>query len=150
MVEMPADFTLDVYTPLEHMATNPQGEKTNRFTVGLTTGLAAVDADATHKLERERHFPIDLLDRLVRYSCADGNASAEYDKRRVVAEIGADRSYLDNTVRSFFAASALRRVLDLGGERRERYMHAIMAALGLPRCLGVGNAGAAFVVATSA
>lgn len=59
-----------------------------RCAVGLTQGLAAIDQIAYMKAQRERFFPLDLLDKGVRFECKDGQASVETDRLNILKKIG--------------------------------------------------------------
>jgi len=95
--------------------------------VGITDGLAALDMDAEDKGDRESYFPLSLLDTAIEFQCMEGKASVEEDAIRIKAEIGDNNSVLDATVHGVMAASALKQVLEEGGERRERYLEAVRA-----------------------
>ena len=93
--------------------------------VGIADGLAAVDRVAFHKGEREQHFPLDRLDKGLQFKCMEGQASVTADADRIKGEIGDGGDKLDRTVHAVVAASALRRALEEGGNRRRDYMEAV-------------------------
>lgn len=96
-----------------------------RCAVGLTQGLAAIDQIAYMKAQRERFFPLELLDKGVRFECKDGQASVEADRVSILAKIGDEQHALDAGVHCIIAASALRKAIDAGGEARERFFSAV-------------------------
>ena len=65
-------YTYDIYTVHE-----AEDEGTT-VAVGITHGLAAVDAGGETKGKRESAFPVKLLDRGIAFKCEDGAASGEF------------------------------------------------------------------------
>ena len=100
-------------------------ESYRRCAVGLTQGLTAIDQLAYMKAQRERFFPLELLDKGVRFECKHGQASVEADRLSILTKIGDQQHALDAGVHCIIAASALKKALDAGGEARERFFSAI-------------------------
>merc|ERR1712166_304917 len=99
--------------------------------------MAAVDYErADLKAEREKHFPIELIQRGVSFCCENGNASVESDKHKIMAEIGADVTLLNDTVHGVVAAAALERVLKENSDSRHEFLEAVKRSP--PRELRVG------------
>ena len=117
---MDSEYTYDIYTAQEHK--NWRGEQ---LAVGITHGLAAVDRGADYKTEREQHFPIHLIQLGIRFRCENGNASVESDKRKIIAEIGADATLLNDTIHGVVAAAALERVLKENSDNRHEFLEAV-------------------------
>merc|ERR1712166_316017 len=88
--------------------------------------MAAVDYErADLKAEREKHFPIELIQRGVSFCCENGNASVESDKHKIMAEIGDDVTLLNDTVHGVVAAAALERVLKENSDNRHEFLAAV-------------------------
>merc|ERR1740117_1351564 len=122
LTRMSSEYTYDIYTALEHTALRGK----QLLAVGITHGLAAVDGGyAFNKTVREQHFPIDLIQRGVTFSCENGNASVESDKDKIMAEIGADVTLLNDTVHGVVAAAALERVLKENSDSRHEFLEAV-------------------------
>ena len=64
-------YTYDLYTVFE------AEDGATTVAVGITHGLAAVDAGGEAKGERESAFPVELLDKGIAFKCKDGEASGE-------------------------------------------------------------------------
>jgi hypothetical protein len=93
--------------------------------VAITDGLSAQqNDDAEVKLQHEAAFPLDLLDKGVKFQCADGKASKEEDTMNILEAIKGKEA-LDDVVHGVVATAALRRVLEGFGERAERYLDAL-------------------------
>jgi len=121
LTRMNSDYTYDIYTALEHK--NKWGEQL--LAVGITHGMAAVDKYAVYKSNREQYFPIHLIQRGVTFCCENGNASVESDKHKIMAEIGADVTLLNDTVHGVVAAAALERVLKENSDSRHEFLEAV-------------------------
>lgn len=93
------------------------------FPVGITQGLAAVDGSISEKAKREQHFPIELLDKGIRFQCLHGAASVKADKELIIRTIGESSAALDDVVHGLIAVSALPRVL--GTAREEEFLRAM-------------------------
>jgi len=121
---MSSEYTYDIYTALEHKS---RGEQL--LAVGITQGLAAVDYySAFNKTAREEHFPIELIQRGISFRCENGNASVESDKHKIMAEIGADATLLNDTVHGVVAAAALERVLKENSDSRHEFLEAVKSS----------------------
>ena len=59
-----------------------------RFAVGITQGLAAVDRYHFEKALREEPFPLKLTDNGIAFRCEEGEASVEDDRIKILDEIG--------------------------------------------------------------
>jgi hypothetical protein len=92
--------------------------------VGITHGLAAVDAMGKAKGKREQVFPLNLLDKGIAFKCQDGEASVQADETRIFTEIGGDKELLDNTVHGVVAAAVLELVLKKG-YKYDDYLQAV-------------------------
>ena len=118
---MDSEYTYDTYTALEHTY---YSEK--RLAVGITQGLVHIDRGYSNaKSRRESHFPIHLIQLGITFCCENGNASVESDKRKLMAEIGADATLLNDTFHGIFAASALQRVLKENSDSRHDFLEAV-------------------------
>ena len=126
---MDSEYTYDMYTALKHTGKAMKGGEyvdEQRLAVGITQGMAAVDEGyADHKTEREWHFPIELNQLGIRFCCETGNASVESDKHKIIAEIGADATLLNDTVHGVVAAAALERVLKENSDNRHEFLEAV-------------------------
>ena len=113
------NYTFDVYTALSHIVNEGKPNEESRSGVGITSGLAAVDFDAEAKMDREYHFPLELVEQGLNFLCAAGNASKQSDKVLILATIGNEtkQKYLDQVIHGRFAAAALGRGIALGGDR---------------------------------
>ena len=122
-------YTYDLYTALEHMVKDTWGTSWRcgkQFSVGITQGLVAADrGDASCKAEREKHFPIQLIHRGITFHCEDGQASVQADKEKIIAEISADATLLNDTIHGVVAAAALERVLKEGSSRLHEFLEAV-------------------------
>ena len=126
-------YTYDLYTALKY--TGHDGEQ--KLAVGVTEGLVHLDrGDSFYKSMRERHFPLELIDRGVGFKCVEGAASVEADKVNIIAEIGDQTIALDDKIHSVVAGGALERVLQDNDERRHLYLEAVRKG-GPPRELSV-------------
>ena len=123
LTRMDSEYTYDIYTALEHKGGLYGAEK--QLAVGITQGLAAVDEYASNKTEREQHFPIHLIECGITFCCENGNASVESDKRKIIAEIGADATLLNDTIHGVVAAAALERVLKENSDSRHEFLEAV-------------------------
>jgi len=124
---MDSEYTYEMYTALEHVI-NSGGRynEERKLAVGITQGLAAVDeGSAFYKTEREKHFPIDLIQCGITFCCENGNASVESDKRKIIAEIGTDATLLNDTIHGVVAAAALERVLKENSDNRHAFLEAV-------------------------
>ena len=77
------------------------------------------------KLEHEKAFPLELIDKGIAFKCKDGKASFEEDKVRILKAIGDGSETLDAKVHGVVACAALRRALEEGGTRRETFLEAV-------------------------
>ena len=119
---MDSEYSYDIYTAFEH-ETYHYGKL---LAVGITQGTAAVDFGyAFVKTDRESHFPIHLIQLGITFRCENGNASVESDKRKIIAEIGADATLLNDTVHGVVAAAALERVLKENSDSRHEFLEAV-------------------------
>lgn len=130
-VESPS-YVYDVYTASQPQQTAERSAAGTRHApgderqaVGITDGLAAADADADDKFGRELQFPLNLLESGLTCECARGEASFAKDKANILAAIGYRNAEMDCTVHGLLAAAALRRALEEGGARAERYLRCV-------------------------
>jgi len=123
LTRMDSEYTYDIYTAVEHQGGIYGDEK--KLAVGITHGMAAVDEYASSKARREQHFPIELIQRGITFRCENGNASVESDKRKIIAEIGAGATLLNDTVHGVVAAAALERVLKENSDSRHEFLEAV-------------------------
>ena len=129
-------YTYDMYTAIEHTC---EGEK--RFAVGITQSVVWIDQGQSQlKSEREKHFPLDLIDRGVSFKCEEGAASVEADKVKILSEIGNQKTLLDEQIHAVVSGAALERVLKENDERRHLYLEAVRKG-GPPRQLCVNLMG---------
>ena len=139
LLEADADYTYDIATAHPHCWKDSDGwaccaalfcctcwcEKRAAVTL-VTGGTAAVDFGAVQKQARERHFPVELLQKGVQFECREGNASVAADKSMILAAIGNDgHQLLDQTVHGIVAAAGLQVALEAGGTLRDEFLAAI-------------------------
>lgn len=127
------NHTYDQYTALQHTVFAPGSRECEG--VGFTDGAAAIDVDVRAKAQREDKYPIQLLDSGVSFRCVESESAVPADKQRILAliEKGPPRhpdyksktDEFDAIVRGLVAASALRRVLEEGGERCDAFLSAV-------------------------
>ena len=111
---------------IKHWRDMQKAEVGDWFSVGITLGLAAVDANHSEKAKREALFPLALTDTGTSFMCSAGQASVEEDRVRILEEIGHESSLLDDRVHSVVATAALNRVLNEQNEQRQMtYLEAI-------------------------
>ena len=121
LTQMDGEYTYDLYTALEH---DRNGR--NLLAVGITQCMVAADGRlASRKPQREKHFPIDLIHRGITFCCENGNASVESDKHKIIAEIGADATLLNDTIHGVVAAAAFERVLKENNDNRHEFLEAV-------------------------
>ena len=131
---MDSEYTYDLYTPLEHVYSDPHAETIEeslascetRFAVGITQGTVAADEGfMPYKAKRERYFPMELMAKALAFRCLDGRATVEADKPKIVDKIGGMATLLNDTMHALVAASGLSRVLKEGSDRRWQYLDAV-------------------------
>ena len=92
--------------------------------------LCAQDGNGEVKMDRESYFPSSVLDRAMTFHCAEGEASVQADRERILTAIQmgpGGHARVDNTVRGIVAAGSLQRGLLAGEESRSRYLAALRA-----------------------
>ena len=83
-----ARLNYEIYTAHEHTYVNYRGEKPEaRAAVGLTDGLAAVDADAADKAVREVWFPLEPAMAALDTTLETAEASQPADRNRILNTI---------------------------------------------------------------
>ena len=95
----------------------------------MTSGLATDDADPEDKWDRERHFPLTVLERGLQVSLKTAEASSQADRVKILNTIvgrtgkellapvlksHAAYDALDDTLAGRFAAGMLRRLIEAG------------------------------------
>ena len=118
------DYTWDLYNVL------PDGS-----VIGIVTGLAAVDGSGypyfpnalKAKGAREARFSGDLTMKGLMFDCAEGEASFDSDRIRIIAAIGAveEQQQLNRSLHGRVAAASLRPALEQGGKLAELAIDAI-------------------------
>ena len=138
LLEADADYTYDIATAHPHCWKDLDGwtccsvlfccmcrcEKRAAVTL-VTSGTAVVDFGAAPKKARERHFPVELLQKGVQFACQEGNASMAADKSMILGAIGDGHERLDQTVHGIVAAAGLRAALEAGGKLSDEFLAAI-------------------------
>lgn len=131
---------LDIYTPLRHLSKRRlPAPPVELYAVGLTDGCTLVDAgagptgrgEAVNKVERENHFPVDLVDRVLEARTTAAHTSMEVDKRAILNLLtsqGVEHSTLESVVGGRFALAALRRAFDEGGTLLRRSLNALRSS----------------------
>ena len=132
-------YTYDMYTAIEHtvndFSTDYLDEK--RLAVGITQSAVWADQGfSSMKSEREKYFPLELIDCGVSFKCEEGAASVDADKDKILSEIGNQKTVLDEQIHAVVGGAALERVLKENDERRHQYLEAVRKG-GPPRQLYV-------------
>ena len=98
--------------------------------VAITDGLSTQQSNTDDKLDQEEDFPLDLIDKGIKLTCADGQASVPKDRELILASIGDGSGAVDATLHGVLAHSALRRALEQGGEQSFRFLDALRLGRG--------------------
>ena len=109
--------------------------------VGITQGVVHTDeGQAANKSNREKHFPLELIDHAVSFNCQEGGATVHQDKVDILSEIGDQATLLDEKIHAVAAGAVLERVLKENDERRYRYLESVRKG-GPPRQVSVDLSG---------
>ena len=131
---------IDFYTPFLHLSKRRLPlPPTETFAVGLTDGCALIDAgpgpsgggESVNKVEREGHFPIARIEKVLACSMSEANCSMELDRQSIIKQLeaqGVQHSVVDATVRGRVALACLRRAFDEGGQLLTKCLDAIGAS----------------------